>query len=518
VINPTTSFGSASTDRSKFHAGIRRVDRGPALPGPPIEEIVANHTAIKPSRALCAAYALESAVTGLPLLVTDLLITGGGLILASYLVNLSQGHGMNSGIWLQLPVLLMLQTLMMSVHQLYPGAGVSPVAELRGIVRSTFFALLCLAVMNLMLGQLPRIEFVTFACAALWVSLTLPLARWASRDLLARTRWWGIRILLIGRREDCIATCRLLSHRRSTGFVPAGYTCENSSTNRYSLADQRLLGANDDAAAVGRKHLAPVAGLVSSDDRSAGMDRLILQFPAVVWIDFAKAARNDLDLSRLPQVFTTRVNMPFLRFAPRFVKRFTDLAICIPTMILLCIPALLITCIIKLVSPGPALFGHWRIGQHGTSFRAWKFRTMVPNADEVLQRHLRENPAAQSEWDRNQKLKHDPRVIGIVGEFLRKWSLDEMPQLWNVLIGEMSLVGPRPIVYSEIARYSRGYLAYSHMMPGITGLWQISGRNNTSYATRVTMDEHYARNWSLWMDFWVLLKTPLVVITRDGAY
>jgi len=518
VINPTTTSYSTTADASSFRTGILRVDRRESRRGPQVEEIVANHTAIKPSQGLSAAYALESIITGLPLLAVDLLISGGALILASYLVNLSQGHGMNSGIWLQLPVLMVLQALMMSVHQLYPGAGVSPVAELRGIVRSTMFALLCLGTMNVMLGQLPRIEFVTFACTAVLVSLLLPLARWITRDLLAHTQWWGIRILLIGRREDCIATMRLLNHRRSTGFFPAGYTCDAADADQYSVTDHNLLGTNTEAASVARKNLAPVAGLVSQSTRSAQTDRLIFQFPSVVWIDFARAAQEDLDLSRLPQVFTTRFDMPFLRFVPRFVKRCTDLAICIPTMIVLFLPALLITGIIKLVSPGPALFGHWRVGQHGTSFRAWKFRTMVTNADEVLQNHLRDNPAALLEWEENQKLRKDPRVIGFVGEFLRKWSLDEIPQLWNVLIGEMSLVGPRPSVYSEIAKYSQGYLAYSHMLPGITGLWQISGRNNTSYVTRVTMDEHYARNWSLWMDFWVLLKTPLVVITRDGAY
>ncbi|MFG0262410.1 MAG: sugar transferase, partial [Novipirellula sp. JB048] len=161
---------------------------------------------------------------------------------------------------------------------------------------------------------------------------------------------------------------------------------------------------------------------------------------------------------------------------------------------------------------------HTRIGQHGQVFEAWKFRTMVEDGDQVLAQHLKENPAAKAEWERDQKLRNDPRVIQGIGNFLRKWSLDELPQLWNVLVGQMSLVGPRPIVHSEIPKYAEAYYCYSSMLPGITGLWQVSGRNNTTYETRVRLDEHYAHNWSPWLDVWVLAKTPTVVINRDGAF
>ena len=330
---------------------------------------------------------------------------------------------------------MIVQCMMHSVHQLYPGAGVSAVMELRGIVRSTFISLLCLSVMNVVLGQLPRIEFITFAIASALISMTLPLTRSLARRLLARTNWWGVRILLIGNRDDCAATYQQLKNRRSSGLVPAGYTCSKTEAAAYGTLDSRVLGTNEDAASVARVHFAPTAGLVSAEEPSLRIDRLIFQFPSVVWIDFAAAARKNLDISNLPQVFTTRLNMPFLRFLPRMVKRGTDLAICIPTLLALSIPMLAITCIIKIVSPGPAFFGHTRIGQHGRTFRAWKFRTMVTDADKVLEQHLAENPEARAEWEKDQKLRNDPRVIGLVGAFLRKWSLDELPQLWNVLFG-----------------------------------------------------------------------------------
>jgi Undecaprenyl-phosphate galactose phosphotransferase WbaP len=172
---------------------------------------------------------------------------------------------------------------------------------------------------------------------------------------------------------------------------------------------------------------------------------------------------------------------------------------------------------IRLTSAGPALFSHERVGEHGRRFRAWKFRTMYRNGDEILRRHLENDAAARDEWQRDQKLRDDPRVTP-VGRFLRKTSLDELPQLWNVLRGEMTLVGPRPIVEAEIPKYGTTYRLYTRVRPGITGLWQVSGRNDTTYEERVALDEYYVRNWSVWLDIYILARTVKVVLTGEGAY
>lgn len=518
MINPTTSFHSATADPSSFRTGIHRVDPAEPPRGRREDEIVANHTAIKPSRVLFTAYTVESIVTGLPLLIVDLLVTGGGLILASYLVNLTQGSSINAGIWIQLPVLLMLQTLMMSIHQMYPGAGVVPVAELRGIVRSTCFALLCLSATNVMLGQLPRIEFVTFACTALLVSIALPLARWAARDLLARTRWWGVRMLLVGRSEDCQATMRMLNLRRSSGFIPVGYACDDGNGDRFGAAAGGRSDMELDAVSAAQQQRAPVAGLVSQQGARSVADRLIFQFPAVVWVDCLRADRNEKNISRLPIDFRTQANMPFLRLMPRVCKRGLDLAFCIPALILLALPMAMLALAIKCLSPGPVIYASRRVGQHGKMFNMWKFRSMVHDADQVLQQKLEIDTSARAEWERNSKLRSDPRIIPGIGHLLRRWSLDELPQLWNVLIGEMSLVGPRPVPPNEIVRYQQHYYEYTQMWPGITGLWQVSGRNDTTFKTRISLVQHYARHWSLWLDLWVLLRTPSAVMSRKGAY
>jgi Undecaprenyl-phosphate galactose phosphotransferase WbaP len=172
---------------------------------------------------------------------------------------------------------------------------------------------------------------------------------------------------------------------------------------------------------------------------------------------------------------------------------------------------------IRLDSPGPVFYFQRRIGRGGREFKAWKFRSMIMNADAVLEKYLRENPLLREEWANSHKLKDDPRVTNL-GRFLRRTSLDELPQLWNVLCGEMSLVGPRPIVRDEIARYGVDFETYTWVQGGLTGLWQVSGRSDTSYQQRVDYDRFYVHNWSVWLDFCILFRTIGTVLSRAGAF
>jgi undecaprenyl-phosphate galactose phosphotransferase len=199
----------------------------------------------------------------------------------------------------------------------------------------------------------------------------------------------------------------------------------------------------------------------------------------------------------------------------RFGKRAMDV-VASGTALLLLSPVMLTIAVLVKRDGGPCLFGHGRLGKNGETFKCLKFRSMIHNSQEVLARHLAENPEARAEWEADHKLKNDPRVTKI-GSFLRKSSLDELPQLINVLKGEMSLVGPRPIVAAEVVKYDRAIAHYYSVTPGITGLWQISGRNDVSYDQRVMLDSFYVRNWSLWRDIAIMLKT-VPALMRSGAY
>ncbi len=179
-------------------------------------------------------------------------------------------------------------------------------------------------------------------------------------------------------------------------------------------------------------------------------------------------------------------------------------------------PLLLIIAVMVSLDGGPFIFGHRRVGRNGREFRCLKFRTMLTDGDVVLARTLADDPVAAAEWAANHKLRNDPRVTRI-GRFLRVTSLDELPQLLNVVRGEMSLVGPRPIVRAEIARYGRDFNYYVRVKPGLTGLWQVSGRSDTSYRQRIDYDVEYVKTWSLWRDVLILVKTVEVILMRKGS-
>ena len=217
-------------------------------------------------------------------------------------------------------------------------------------------------------------------------------------------------------------------------------------------------------------------------------------------------------------LLSLRIHNNLARPIPQLMKRAFDLTAASLLLLLVAPLMLLIAAKLRLVDKGPAFFAHTRIGRHGQLFKCYKFRTMVPNAKEVLENLLANDARARAEWDRDFKLRNDPRITPL-GAFLRKTSLDELPQLLNVIRGEMSLVGPRPVVPSELERYGEARVYYLQVRPGLTGLWQISGRNDVDYQRRVTLDAWYVRNWTLWYDILILFKTLLIVPSRsNGAY
>ncbi|RLM28717.1 undecaprenyl-phosphate galactose phosphotransferase WbaP [Brenneria salicis] len=216
------------------------------------------------------------------------------------------------------------------------------------------------------------------------------------------------------------------------------------------------------------------------------------------------------------EVMILRVSNSLAKRTSRLVKRTFDIFGAI-TIVTVLSPLLLSLFYLVSKDGGKAIYGHERVGRNGKKFKCLKFRSMVINSQEVLRDLLEKNPDARAEWEKDFKLKDDPRITKI-GKFIRKTSLDELPQLFNVIKGEMSLVGPRPIIEDELDRYAGDADYYLMAKPGMTGLWQVSGRNDVDYDTRVYFDAWYVKNWSLWNDIAILFKTISVVLKRDGAY
>ena len=207
--------------------------------------------------------------------------------------------------------------------------------------------------------------------------------------------------------------------------------------------------------------------------------------------------------------YTERLN------ASKIIKRVIDIIGSLALLVLFS-PLFLVVALMVSLDGGPVFYRHKRIGRDGKPFGCLKFRTMILGAEACLNEYLSYHPEQRWEWEQDQKLAFDPRVTAI-GNVLRRLSLDELPQLVNVLVGEMSLVGPRPVTEGELKHYGAAASAYLAVRPGLTGPWQVSGRNDVSYATRVAMDEAYVRNFSLWNDIVILLRTPGVVLSKKGA-
>ncbi len=211
------------------------------------------------------------------------------------------------------------------------------------------------------------------------------------------------------------------------------------------------------------------------------------------------------------------VPSPTRRFSYAVMKRAMDIFLILLTSPITVPICLILAISVVISSPGPVFFSHRRIGRGGIFFSMWKFRTMCVNSAEVLEQHLARYPEERDEWSRCHKLRKDPRVTPL-GKFLRRSSLDELPQLWNVLTGRMSLVGPRPIVAAEAEKYGSDFAYYLAVKPGLAGLWQASGRSTLTYDERVALDRRYAEQWSLGSDIYILLRTVTKVVNADGAY
>jgi Undecaprenyl-phosphate galactose phosphotransferase WbaP len=396
-----------------------------------------------------------------------------------------------------------------------------PVRQFRGWVLGS--AATCVAVVAAAwlfeVGSLSR--YAVICVATLFTIVLASFGRAVCRITLGSRPWWGTRLIVVGSGGLAAKAFANLEREPQWGLRPIGFVDDSLEglpdydASRFVGPLQRL---DELAAEFGVDRALVAAHSFDADELAELLSRrssrirhwIVLpplqRFPSL-WLEECEAAR-------LPALaITNRLALPW----SRVLKRAMDLTLTI-TLGILALPLIaVIAILVRLNSPGPVFYGSERLGRHGRRFKAWKFRTMYREADAVLNHHLNENPELAAEWQAKTKLRHDPRITWI-GRWLRITSLDELPQVWNVLVGEMSLVGPRPILPFEIDKYADRYEHYIKLLPGITGLWQVSGRNNTTYEERVDLDTYYVQNWSLWLDAYILACTVKVVLLSEGAY
>ncbi|WP_185961315.1 undecaprenyl-phosphate galactose phosphotransferase WbaP [Telmatospirillum sp. J64-1] len=360
-----------------------------------------------------------------------------------------------------------------------------------------------------------------------WLSLliAIPLFRQGARFLLTRFNLWRIPTVIIGARDNARQTAAALKAEGTLGLeVKCLVQVGDDEQDCPACIDGMPVVSMSPALLERLCHPHGPHVVVALEEnqnaQAADLMRMLAMRPNA--IDVVPPVRGmplyGLEVNHLlaRELLLLRVRNNLARRAPRLMKRLLDI-VGASVLIALLSPVLLLISLLVLRTGRPVLYGHERIGEHGRPFRCLKFRSMVINSEQILQDLLARDPAARAEWELNYKLYDDPRITDI-GRFLRRTSLDELPQLFNVLRGEMSLVGPRPIVASELQRYGADTSYYLLVKPGITGLWQVSGRQEVDYPHRVFLDAWYVKNWSLWYDISILFRTAGVVLKRQGAY
>ena len=420
---------------------------------------------------------------------------------------------------------------------LYPAIGTSAAVEFRQVVRAAATALCIFAGIGSVQNPHNALYFIGSSLITMILVIPLlPTSRFAARAIARRCQWWGAPALIYADSASVGGEFfKRLAATQERGLRPVAVLLdaenyweaesELESQGIPSLPVQDILDCALQAKATWILVAKPkVAAADQAWNEDNEVDAVLHAIPNRVML----SALGGFDCGMWDKTHTIGSSCGLLLSNSRhcastlLVKQIVDFSLA-ALICLLASPLLIaIVVAIRLSSPGPIFYGQKRVGRGGCEFMAWKFRTMVPNAERVLSHYLQNNPAYKMEWETTHKLKNDPRVTWI-GRFLRTTSLDELPQLWNILRGDMSLVGPRPIVdcanydAAYIRDYPREFSVYCSVRPGLTGMWQVTCRNSGVYEMRIYWDMYYVRNWSLWLDLYIILRTVRTVLLREGS-
>lgn len=405
----------------------------------------------------------------------------------------------------------------------YPGIGLTAVEHMRRICRGiSAVYLLFLFAMFLTKGRWANSRGALLLAWALSMVL-VSCGRGLVTRVMARRSWWGVPVLIIGAGQTGRAALRDLRANRVLGYRPMAFLDDDA--QKHGVCEGvPVVGTLDDAVWVARTFGIGYAILAIPGMPRERLVRHLRRwrriFPRILIIsEFTGIATQWTEPRDLGGMTGFETHQKLLDPTTQWIKRIIDVAAA-AFGLLVAAPVLGMCALwIRKASPGNPFYVQEREGRGGTTLRILKLRTMFPNADGMLESHLDRNPSAREEWERFCKLKQDPRILPGVGHLLRKTSLDELPQLWNVLKGEMSLVGPRPFPAYHNARFDLDFHDLrTHVRPGLTGLWQVSARSDGDLGVQQTLDSYYIRNWSFWLDIYILARTVRAVLAPRGSY
>ena len=397
--------------------------------------------------------------------------------------------------------------------------------EVKAICKVAFFSSVAVFAIT-SIGKLSdNISRTTIVLMGLFSLIAMPVIRISAKKLLRKLGLLKRRVLILGAGETGKLIARALINEPNYGFAVIGFLDDDPQKVGTRIDGIKVHKGVDSAAKYLRR--CNVTDLIVAMP-GAGKEKLqglinkfqhkvdnLMFVPDIFGMAVVGTTLNHFFDE---QAFALEIKNNLERPINIFIKRVFDYMVGLMLLLLLSVPLLLISLVIRLTSSGPVIYRQPRVGRNNTEFMCYKFRTMYEDAEIRLKEILETNPEAMAEWKNKWKLRNDPRMTKI-GRFLRITSLDELPQIFNVLKGEMSLVGPRPVTREEIDKHYKNMAELCFcVFPGISGLWQVSGRSNTSYDYRIALDSWYVRNWDLWLDIVILLKTIKVVFKKEGAY
>jgi Undecaprenyl-phosphate galactose phosphotransferase WbaP len=402
---------------------------------------------------------------------------------------------------------------------LYPGWGLGPIEDLRRVSKNVAATFLLITGILYFTDTGPTWARLALLLSGLLAWVLLPLSRWVVRFILSQIGWWGIDVAVLGGAQTGQQVVKALDKAKGFGFRPVSIYDDNLELLGTKVLGIPVIGRTSDIANT-QFGAVFVAMPAMPRERLLALLRGPLANIERVYIvpDFFGMESHWVEARDLNGMLTLELQRNLLKPIAQFTKRLFDVFLVVissPLWIPLC---LICACIIYIEDRQSPIYIQSRVGLDGQQIRVLKFRTMVPNADVRLKDYLDSHPDAKLEWETKFKLVRDPRITK-VGVFLRRSSLDEIPQLINILKGDMSLVGPRPLPqYHLDAMASNAQSVRAKVRPGLTGMWQVSGRSETDVSGMVELDDQYVRNWSIWLDIIILVRTIGVVLTGRGAY
>ncbi len=455
----------------------------------------------------------SSFTSGVSLMAVDCFSIMLCIGLSFFIINAINHSFINFRSFVTYSIYLPLILIVFYSANLYPGIMLNPSDEVRHLAICSCFSFIGIALSITMETDDRLAIVIALLISCPFAIFILPAMREIARHVFAKSSWWGVPAVIYASGESADFIVQRLQKCPNYGYKPAVIVNSRNITHTefegipvFPDSEELLNTINE----LGIK----VAFLCEYEGDTSD---IMAKYRYTITISKHMTIAGNVNMRELGGILGLSTTHNLTKPQSLFSKRVLDLILIALSAPFVLPVSVLIAILVKLTSRGPVLYGHKRVGKDGKTIKCWKFRSMVVNADQMLDKILAENPEMRKEWEKDRKFTNDPRVTKL-GKFLRKTSLDELPQLWNILCGEMSFVGPRPVTESELDRYGKYSNFILSVKPGLSGMWQISGRSDTGYEERVTLDTYYIQNWSVWIDIWIIIKTFWVVLKGKGAY